>query len=127
MYIYLAVSKIVEMVTDMELPPSMDRLVDEKGGIAGITRGLPNDRVFETESKVFHALSSPLRLKILSLLNDQPLCVCLIKEVLGIPDSKLSYHLSTLMDNGLIEGKREASWIIYNVTPLGRRFDISEK
>ncbi len=55
-------------------------------------------------------------------LAEQSLCVCLIKEMLGpkMSDSKLSYHINILKDAGLIDGQRQASWIIYAPTKLGK-------
>jgi ArsR family transcriptional regulator len=41
---------------------------------------------------------------------------------MSIKDSKLSYHLSVLRDNGLIEGKQKGNWIIYSVTEKGRNY-----
>ncbi|MDD1704012.1 MAG: ArsR family transcriptional regulator [Methanoregula sp.] len=51
----------------------------------------------------------------------QPLCVCVIKEIAGIADSKLSYHLNQLKKAELIEGEPQGSWIIYHLTWLGER------
>src|SRR5665647_2028371 len=54
------------------------------------------------ESRRFHPLSDPIRLSILHLLSAQPICVCVIKDVLHVPDSKLSYHLSVLQSTGCL-------------------------
>lgn len=85
---------------------------------------LPNEEKIEKESTVHYALGNPLRLKILHLLSAQPLCVCLLKEILGATDSALSYHLSILKESGLIEGKREGNWIIYHATERGRSYTL---
>lgn len=42
------------------------------------------------------------------------------EEIIGIADSKLSYHLSTLKECGLINGERKGNWIIYYPTDLGK-------
>lgn len=108
----------------MEIPEPIQKQMEKKGGLKAIVKRLPDrDRMTE-QSKIYHALSEPLRLEILNLLSIQPLCVCLIKEVTKTPDSKLSYHLSILKDSGLIEGKQKGNWIIYNVTRLGRKYCI---
>lgn len=52
------------------------------------------------------------------MLAVRPLCV--IKEVLSIADSKLSYHLSVLKEAGLIVGEAQENWIIYRLTDEGR-------
>lgn len=53
------------------------------------------------------------------MLAVQPLCVCVIKAVLGIADSKLSYHLSVLKRAELIAGEAQGNWIIYRLTAEG--------
>ncbi len=70
-------------------------------------------------SRVYHALSDPLRLTILHLIKNQPLCVCVIKEFIRIADSKLSYHLTILKEAGLIKGEYHGNWIIYSITDKG--------
>ena len=108
----------------MEIPTPIKKQLEKKGGIGKIAESLPRDEEIGQHSNIYHALSDPLRLKILTLLSIQPLCVCLIKEVVNISDSKLSYHLNILSEAGLIEGKRKANWIIYNVTKSGRKYKI---
>jgi ArsR family transcriptional regulator len=72
----------------------------------------------EKLGRLFQALSDPLRVRILYILKRHPLCVCLIKEITSVPDSKLSYHLGVLKEEGLIAGKQEGNWIIYRATDL---------
>jgi DNA-binding transcriptional ArsR family regulator len=72
-------------------------------------------------STIYSALSEPLRLRIISILSVQPLCVCVIKEIIRIPDSKLSYHLSILKNAGLVNSRRDGNWIMYNLTEIGNR------
>lgn len=53
------------------------------------------------------------------MLTVQPLCVCIIREILGVSKSKLSYHLKILQDNGLISGTAKGAWIVYELTETG--------
>lgn len=110
----------------LPLPPDVEESLCRCGGIAGLTGQLPGDDLLKRESALFRALADPLRLKILAMLAVQPLCVCVIKVVLGIADSKLSYHLSVLKKAGLIIGEAQGNWIIYRLTTEGeawaRRF-----
>jgi ArsR family transcriptional regulator, arsenate/arsenite/antimonite-responsive transcriptional repressor len=75
--------------------------------------------VFNSESATvlasFHALSEPLRLSILELLLDRELCVCDICDRLKVSQSKLSFHLKTLKDAGLIRSRQEGRWIYYSL------------
>jgi ArsR family transcriptional regulator len=63
----------------------------------------------------FHALSDPLRIKILELLRQQELCVCELSESLRVTQSKLSFHLKTLKEAGLVRARQEGRWIYYSL------------
>jgi ArsR family transcriptional regulator len=63
----------------------------------------------------FHALSEPLRLKIVELLRENELCVCDLCEVLDVAQSKLSFHLKTLKDASLVRSRQEGRWIYYSL------------
>jgi ArsR family transcriptional regulator, arsenate/arsenite/antimonite-responsive transcriptional repressor len=63
----------------------------------------------------FHALSEPLRIKILELLRSSELCVCELSEELGIAQSKLSFHLKTLKEANLVRSRQEGRWIYYSL------------
>jgi ArsR family transcriptional regulator, arsenate/arsenite/antimonite-responsive transcriptional repressor len=63
----------------------------------------------------FHALSEPLRLSIVQLLLSQELCVCDICDRLNVSQSKLSFHLKTLKEAGLIRARQEGRWIYYSL------------
>lgn len=118
------VSKKVEMVMSlkitMEIPEPIKCDLEELGGIKGLIKDLPTVKKSQKISRIFHGLSDKYRLQILIIVNKQPVCVCIIKEILKIADSKLSYHLSTLKESGLIYSKQEGNWIIYYPTELGK-------
>ncbi len=63
----------------------------------------------------FHALSDPLRIQVLELLRSQELCVCELCERLGVTQSKLSFHLKTLKEAGLVRARQEGRWIYYSL------------
>ncbi len=63
----------------------------------------------------FHALSDPLRIAIVELLKKQELCVCELSDALSVTGSKLSFHLKTLKDAGLINSRQEGRWIYYRL------------
>ena len=48
---------------------------------------------------MYHALADPLRLSILYIIKDQPLCVCVINKFMRLSGSKLSYHLNGLKES----------------------------
>jgi ArsR family transcriptional regulator, arsenate/arsenite/antimonite-responsive transcriptional repressor len=63
----------------------------------------------------FHALSDPLRINVLELLRQRELCVCDLCDALGVSQSKLSFHLKTLKEAGLVNSRQEGRWIYYSL------------
>jgi ArsR family transcriptional regulator len=63
----------------------------------------------------FHALSDPLRMKVLDLLREQELCVCELCDFIGVSQSKLSFHLKTLKEAALVRTRQEGRWIYYSL------------
>ena len=52
---------------------------------------------------------------ILELLRERELCVCDLREAMGISPSKLSFHLKTLKEAQLVKAKQEGRWIYYSL------------
>lgn len=63
----------------------------------------------------FHALSEPIRLAVLTLLQQEELCVCDLCTRLQISQSKLSFHLRILKDAGLVLTRQSGRWIYYRL------------
>ncbi|AFY31492.1 helix-turn-helix transcriptional regulator [Calothrix sp. PCC 7507] len=63
----------------------------------------------------FHALSDPLRIGVIELLRQRELCVCDLCDALGVNQSKLSFHLKTLKEAGLVNSRQEGRWIYYSL------------
>ena len=63
----------------------------------------------------FHALSEPLRIKVLELLQERELCVCELCDILHVSQSKLSFHLKTLKKAQLVCFRQEGRWIYYSL------------
>jgi len=65
---------------------------------------------------LFKALSDETRLRIMVLLSEKELCVCQIEATLGLPQAKVSRHLTVLRYAGLVKDRREGLWIYYSLT-----------
>jgi len=65
--------------------------------------------------KVFKALSSEPRLKIVRLLKEHPQCVNAIAERLGMTQSAVSQHLRILKEAGLVRGLKRGNWMHYEM------------
>ena len=105
-----------------EIPEQIQKELDAIGGFETLAGRVPDAAHLEKRSRIYHALSDPLRLTILYLIRDQPLCVCIINRFTRLSGSKLSYHLNILKENGLIEGEYHGNWIIYSLADTGREF-----
>jgi len=68
-------------------------------------------------AELFHALSDPIRLDVLELLKDGERCVCELMQDLDMAQSRLSWHLKTLTDAGLLTARREGRWNYYTLKP----------
>jgi ArsR family transcriptional regulator, arsenate/arsenite/antimonite-responsive transcriptional repressor len=69
---------------------------------------------------VAHALSDPARVQILWLLDQRDdLCTCELEELLGLEQSRVSYHLRRLLDAGLLVRQRRGTWSHYRLARSG--------
>jgi ArsR family transcriptional regulator len=104
-----------------DIPDAIQKELDKQGGMEGLLAKIPDPSALHASSRLHQALADPIRLSILSALLVQPLCVCVIKAIVQIADSKLSYHLSILREQDFIAGKQQGNWIIYSITDRGRK------
>ena len=65
--------------------------------------------------RVFKALGDANRLRIVKMLGERELCLCEIREVLGLSNSTVSKHLSILRDAGLILDSKEGKWVNFRL------------
>jgi ArsR family transcriptional regulator len=63
----------------------------------------------------FKALSDPIRLQVIELLRQQEMCVCDLCDHIGVAQSKLSFHLKTLREAGLLHSRQQGRWIYYSL------------
>jgi ArsR family transcriptional regulator, arsenate/arsenite/antimonite-responsive transcriptional repressor len=68
--------------------------------------------------RLFKALADDTRLRIVGLLLTGEICVCHIHESLRIPQSKASRHLACLRKAGLVETRRQGTWVHYRMATL---------
>jgi ArsR family transcriptional regulator len=64
-------------------------------------------------SNLFKALGDETRLRIVALLSYGELCVCHLEEALGLSQPKVSRHLGILRLTGVVQRRREGSWVYY--------------
>ena len=66
---------------------------------------------------MFHALSDETRLAIVKRLAGGERCVCDLQDILDAAQSRLSYHLKTLKDAGIVADRKDGRWVHYSLVP----------
>jgi len=65
----------------------------------------------------FHALADETRLRIIESLADGEQCVCDLTGALDAGQSRLSFHLKTLKEVGILKDRRQGRWVYYSLNP----------
>ena len=66
-------------------------------------------------SHLFRALGDETRLRIIALLAHGELCVCHLQAALELPQPNVSRQLAILRAAGLVEDRREGTWVYYRL------------
>jgi ArsR family transcriptional regulator len=69
----------------------------------------------ERAAELFHALADPTRLRILACVRAAEQCVCDLTDALDAGQSRLSFHLKTLKDAGILQDRRQGRWVYYSL------------
>jgi len=69
-------------------------------------------------TRVLKALADKNRIRILYLLNEKKgLCVCEIREIIGLSQPTISSHLKLLENNELVTFNKDGKWVNYSMNP----------
>lgn len=66
-------------------------------------------------AQLFHALSDETRLEIVQRLLSGEKCVCDLTDALDAAQSRLSFHLKTLKDAGIVDDRKAGRWVYYTL------------
>ncbi len=67
--------------------------------------------------QLFTLLSEPVRLQLLGMLSKGERCVCELYGPLGLQQSTVSRHLTTLRTAGVVNSRRVGTWMHYSLSP----------
>lgn len=71
-----------------------------------------------TPVQFFKCLSDGTRLRCVALLQKEGrLCVCELTAALDLSQPKISRHLASLRQCGLLQDSREGQWVYYQINP----------
>jgi ArsR family transcriptional regulator len=77
-----------------------------------------------TEAAFFKVLSDQTRLRLAVLLAlEGEVCVCKLAEALDAPEAKISRHLGVMRLHGMVEARREGTWMHYRLAPARNRLE----
>ena len=69
-------------------------------------------------AQFFKCLSDDTRLRCVTLLQQEgKLCVCELTAALDLSQPKISRHLASLRQCGLLQDSREGQWVYYQISP----------
>ncbi len=66
--------------------------------------------------QVHKAIAHPVRLRLLAVLRDGPLCVCQMTVIVRLAASTVSEHLAELRRAGLIVERKDGRWVEYRMS-----------
>ncbi len=68
---------------------------------------------------IFKAFCDENRIRILQILKGGEKCACRLLEALNITQPTLSHHMKTLLDSGIVNGRKEGKWMYYSISEEG--------
>lgn len=72
-------------------------------------------------ARIFKAFCDEKRLDILTQLGEEELCAMRLCEKLNIGQSTLSHHMKILCDSGMVDVRREGTFVYYSISETGGR------
>jgi ArsR family transcriptional regulator, arsenate/arsenite/antimonite-responsive transcriptional repressor len=72
----------------------------------------------KTLEATYKALADATRLRMLAMLVEGEICVCDIHDTLRLPQPTASRHLGYLRRAGLVETRRQGTWMHYRMATL---------
>lgn len=76
---------------------------------------IPTDELALLHENICQTLADPKRIQILYALNDNPLNVSALAELLDAPQPTVSRHLALLRQRGLVRAERDGANVVYTL------------
>lgn len=86
--------------------------------VARVKERMLSEEEYSDLSEFFKIFGNPTRLKIISLLCVDDLCVCDISEALGLNQTTVSNQLRILRANNIVKYQKEGKMARYSLTDL---------
>jgi len=102
-------------MTDCNLENNCIEEYEKFSDLKRLINEIPPDHSLYDMSEILKAISDPLRLKILYLLEKGELCGCHIDFVLDKPQSTVSHHLTILKKSNLVNWRKKGKWTYFSL------------
>lgn len=86
--------------------------------VARVKEKMPSEDEYSDLSEFFKIFGNPTRLKIISLLSVEDLCVCDICDALDLNQTTVSNQLRILRANNIVKYQKEGKMARYSLTDL---------
>ncbi len=83
---------------------------------AWILKKIPDEESALDASELFTQLSSPTRIRLLSVLSIEEMCVCELADTLAMSQPAISHHLRLLRQSGVVKYKKDGKRVIYYIS-----------
>lgn len=83
--------------------------------VVSARKAIPDDPTLEGLTETFKALGDRTRLKIMTALSREELCVCDIASLLGVSESAISHQLRFLKTMRLVRYRKEGKMVYYTL------------
>jgi DNA-binding transcriptional ArsR family regulator len=87
----------------------------DAAGVRTASIAMPSDRMVRALAETFGALSDPTRVRIISVLAGQELCVFDLARLLGLTGSAISHQLRLLRGQRLVKYRKQGKIAYYSL------------
>lgn len=79
----------------------------------------------QEEAAYFKVLADQTRLRLMVILAlEGETCVCKLAQALEAPESRISRHLGIMRMAGIVEARREGTWMHYKLSKTRNRLEV---
>ena len=83
--------------------------------VKAVSASMPDERILYQISQVLDAMGDLNRIKIISALCENEMCVCDIAKVLSVSQSAVSHQLRILRHTGIVAARKEGKTVYYRL------------
>jgi len=87
----------------------------DAASVGAARKAMPGDRMVRALAETFGALSDPTRVRIITALAEQELCVFDLSRLLGLTGSAISHQLRLLRGQRLVKYRKEGKIAFYSL------------